>query len=403
MIISINGVDVTNNVILPTFKINRSEDFSKSCEFSLVLDTNEIKGGQELIVSKNSNILFGGIINNLRKKMLSDNLLSVDIKASGYEVLMTKRTIKVSYTDKHAGYIVSWIVDNILNSEGITSGNIENGIFFSEKSYYCSNVRDIIDEIAIASGFIWWIDNDKKLNFCQDKSYTNAIYDLDTDEENDNRLIDVEYPEYEEDMSKYANKIFLLGSLDEIEVFVIAENALEIARMNDIYGTGVYGKVIESSDIKTLDDAEDAARVELEKCSSEPIDMKFSTRQDGLDINQEINVNLPILGIINKVYVINNINITCYIDGENEILNYDINIRNIITLEGKPINNRKTWEDELKKFKNYTASSASSGVGGNIVEYNGYVYAPSYSSQNPIGKRIEIEELLSNSYRYILE
>lgn len=107
----------------------------------------------------------------------------------GQEWLAKKRVVAASFTNKTCGYVAQWLVDNILSQEGVTVGQIYDGLTPSTKLYpstalypggnvglipqivfgYCtvSDALDALVQQASAAGtpYYWAIDQFKQLWF----------------------------------------------------------------------------------------------------------------------------------------------------------------------------------------------------------------------------------------------
>lgn len=136
-------------------------------------------------------LAFSGYLYPPLKEVRPGRYLSLDHSLSciGQEWLAKKRVVAATFTNKTCGYIAQWLVDNILAEEGVTVGQIYDGLTPSTTLYpsltlypggnvglipqaifgYCT-VADALDQLvtqASAAGtpYYWAIDQYKQLWF----------------------------------------------------------------------------------------------------------------------------------------------------------------------------------------------------------------------------------------------
>ncbi len=368
MIVKINNIDITSYIITDTFELNKTDNFNKELKFNIDVINDNIQAGQEVIVEDGLNRLYGGIVGQIEKNIISPTKLSLSISTTNYESILARRTVNSAYTNKTAGFIVKSFLASSLAQEGITEGLVDDGILIPSISWTIRNIRDILDEIAEMSGFVWWIDDFKKLYFTASKTYTDCAFKYDVNGAVNN-LDNVEYPKFTEDLTQYANTVYLIGKLidGKTTVNVSAVNTDEILRMQSVHGgSGVYGKVVNLQNLSNTVDAEKAAQKILQDSSVRPIVITLQT-ESTVDINQKILINIPIIGVSNQTYVITQIKTRMKKDRTFIHALIIKNIIKIVEVEGvptpKPIEGRKTWVDEFKALKNTNKIDQNSGNG----------------------------------------
>uniref|UniRef100_A0A6M3IX09 Uncharacterized protein n=1 Tax=viral metagenome TaxID=1070528 RepID=A0A6M3IX09_9ZZZZ len=111
--------------------------------------------------------LFTGFIDYPTRQRIApdDNSLYWAIQCMDNSYLAEKRIAAESYTAQTAGFIVDDLFDKYLAEEGVTIGSIEAGPTIAEMIINYSQVSKAFDTLAARSGFIWRIDNAKKLWF----------------------------------------------------------------------------------------------------------------------------------------------------------------------------------------------------------------------------------------------
>jgi len=140
------------------------------------------KGQAVLIYDPNDVLIFGGVIDNPEtvRTAPSGELLH-PITCVDYHYFADKRLVAASYEDKTCGFIVDDIFDNYLAGEGVTIGNIDLGATLVQAVFNYGRVTDAYDALAEKAGFIWFIDENKKLYF-QARDTTAAPWTLTGDD-----------------------------------------------------------------------------------------------------------------------------------------------------------------------------------------------------------------------------
>jgi len=163
---------------------NRIEERSIANFTTIDLDgtASYTKGQPVLIYDPNGLLIFGGVIDNPEtvRTAPSGELLH-PISCVDYHYFADKRLVAASYEDKTCGFIVEDIFDNYLAEEGVTIGNIDLGATLVQAVFNYVRVTDAYDALAEKAGFIWFIDENKKLYF-QARDTTAAPWTLTGDD-----------------------------------------------------------------------------------------------------------------------------------------------------------------------------------------------------------------------------
>jgi hypothetical protein len=316
MTIEILGVDKTSLLIAGTLQINRRADHRNDCSFSLktTAATYLPQVGQDVKVMEGSTVLFGGIIKNIVKRRLGigtgdDTLLDVEISSDGYYGIPARRTPgQWSYNNKTCGYIVDDVVTRLLADEGVTAGTIEDGATLIEYDSSGFQAKDILDDMAAASGYKWYIDDDKALHFVAEDTIVDAPHDI----VEGGTFTDFRDVVVEDTLDNYRNKQFVVGGIgdDGHTIMITDEDTTEIAAQQAIeggasYSTGVYGNVIEDGNLETVEDAEIVAAEALKLYGAIPQTISFESRATDWDAGTRLKVNLQTFGIsTDKYYLI---------------------------------------------------------------------------------------------------
>lgn len=238
------------------------------------------------IVEINSN--FKGIINRIIKRIIKidydteNNILNeffeLDIEIIGFSNIPMRRTIYGRWDNCTCGDIVLELQQNFLSSEGITVGYIDSGKTLDAQIGYdadiAKSIKDIFNELAEMSGYIWYIDNDLKLYFVEGYptfEYTKEIskYSFCENTPNDTLKIMSNSFQLEKTGENYINKCFVIGGVDDdgytVKGSYDATLAISAKQNSDGYGTGHYGKVLINEHAYTEAEANSLAEQETEE------------------------------------------------------------------------------------------------------------------------------------------
>jgi len=141
-----------------------------------------IKGQHTEMYDTADEKIFGGVIDNPETiRVAPSGELYHPISCVDYHYFADKRLVAASYENKTCGFIVDDIFNNYLAEEGITIGNIDLGATLVQAVFNYVRVTDAYDALAEKAGFIWFIDENKKLYF-QARDTTPAPWTLTGDD-----------------------------------------------------------------------------------------------------------------------------------------------------------------------------------------------------------------------------
>ena len=123
--------------------------------------------GQEIIIhDEEMNVLFGGIIVESIATKLSyvttPSGLEHSITASDYHLLAEHRYFNDSYVTPTPHEVINDIL-GVLVEEGITEGEIQEGVAIENQLYPYVTCAEALNSICQRAGFVWWISEEKKL------------------------------------------------------------------------------------------------------------------------------------------------------------------------------------------------------------------------------------------------
>lgn len=263
--VKIEGVEVdANKIAFKSTKIKKSTKKKRNLTISLYYTASETVPleGMDIEVYEGVDLRFGGVIKTsapvaIDRSIGVNSLNMYKVTSDGYNSIPQRRTISASYTDKKAGDIVTDIITNILSQEGITTGTIEDGATFDYYDGVYKSTKEILDDMADASGFSWNINDQKQIDFIKDST---IVISSDTIKEDDADHFDF-MPK--RTLAKFRNKQFVEGATldDGTVVRYTAEDSANIATRAALENnSGVYGNVFRDSNIQSVADAEVVAK-----------------------------------------------------------------------------------------------------------------------------------------------
>lgn len=171
----IGGIDRTGFYIRNSLSIEDEINARTTASFDLVdtAGTFHPEPGQVVQIKDNSlNLVFSGFLEEPEEhRPLGTNILQYKITCVDNQAIADRRFVNESFVNQTAGAIVTNILTTILADEGVIAGNIQTGVTLALAVYPTIHVSQAFDELAEASGFAWWIDKDKKLNFVSRETF----------------------------------------------------------------------------------------------------------------------------------------------------------------------------------------------------------------------------------------
>ncbi|KXZ39488.1 hypothetical protein SAMN05661008_00326 [Alkalithermobacter thermoalcaliphilus JW-YL-7 = DSM 7308] len=334
----INDVDFTTQLKSESLRISREvKDYS--ADFTLILNSqqaSQIQITQDVeILGMFNKPLFGGLISNLSFEYIDEDNIFVEVQCTNYNIIPKRRTISARINQEpsnpnpeedtnRAGFWIRQYILPLLEEEGVTEGWIEAGVQLAEteiEEFNTKSLKEILDVMAEASGFIWYIDHRKKLYF---DSYISTA----TDHIEEDRIIkanaDFRNIRVNQDLSNYANKLFIIGGeyqgeeelppenlTEDDYIYFVKELSDEIVRMSAINGdSGVWGRVIEDANIKTLEYAEYLADNLLDQFGTPPIELEYETFKEIYVPGDYIYADIPMFGLNMDKFVVDSVEIS---------------------------------------------------------------------------------------------
>jgi hypothetical protein len=306
-------VDRTEYVKTNSLRLVKRNDRTSAFNVSFHAENDWIpQTGQDIQLRNGSTIVWGGTIKSVRRRMVYEtpacDTLIYDVYSEGYNHIPTRRTVAMTWDDTDAGTIVEYLRDVVLVDELIGAGTIESGISINEYDV-TDNVRAILDHLADASGYKWYIDDSRNLHFVAEDVVADAAHAL----VDDNGYQEYSEVELDEQMEEYRNKQFVVGGLDDdgMDAAAVIRNIGQIQSRMEIEGSsGVYGDVYNDSQIETDDDAHTTAVSRLRQWGSTvPARLSFRSLDTDWRPNTKLEVELETLAILPSYYLIEEVEI----------------------------------------------------------------------------------------------
>lgn len=312
----INSIDRTSWLQRPSAVIETRSDNKADAYFSLITTAANLGTDDGLIVGldvkikEDTTVLFGGVIKKINIIRYSPDLgntttIRVDVTCNDYNEIAARRVISGSFTSVDASDVVQEVLDNFNLTgfdDNVGTGTISTGASINTYSYNAKTAKDVLDEMAEASGYKWYIDFNKDLYFIEDDTITNSAHDL---VETAATFTDFYVRNVKVDNTDYVNKQWVLGTTDDTgaKVNVNAEDSTEIASRASIEGTsGVYGAIINATESQDSTDAQAIADNALKVYGKVPYYITFTSYTNDWIAGTKLKCNLPTMGISSDTY-----------------------------------------------------------------------------------------------------
>ncbi len=123
--------------------------------------------GEVVEIYNNDELVFAGSIDDLPEMMIegTTTLLYQNIPIVDFHQSADRKLVAESYENRTAGFIVKDILNKFLAEEGITEGEIQDGVVVQKAVFNYLTVSQCLDELSELTGFQWKINPDKTLDF----------------------------------------------------------------------------------------------------------------------------------------------------------------------------------------------------------------------------------------------
>jgi len=163
--------------------------------------------GSELIFKDGSDFLFGGFITKIDPIEHGEGSFFVyDVEASDYAWIFNNKIARKAYANQTLEYIVEDLLDTYVDSSyGFDTTNVQTGPTIESITFDHISIRKAFEKISKLTGYIWFVDYEKKL-FYQDKQ-TDTAQETITDTTENFQDITISY-----DTSQVRNRVIVIGA-----------------------------------------------------------------------------------------------------------------------------------------------------------------------------------------------
>jgi len=142
-----------------------------------LLTLSEINIGDSFVIEVDTVINFAGIVKDIEEFEEENGTLYYQLAITNNSAIADKRIVGETYENELAGDIFKDIRTNILATENVTVGTIQDGPSISKAIFNYIKVSDAFNRIKDLTGLVWEIDNDLKLNF-YDRATNSAAFSI---------------------------------------------------------------------------------------------------------------------------------------------------------------------------------------------------------------------------------
>ncbi len=274
--------------------------------FRATLHYNEIperlpKVGQEILLSENETLLWGGILVEAEQICHSTESFTMTLRGQGYEQILQRYCLPgIELEELSPSEATKLIFNTYLDpKDQLQLGTVEDGL--TQKfpyRFYPAKASSVFDHLAKENGFVWWIDKSKTFHMASALPRVEEALCIDLTQRKPNRLEDVQTFIYRSSTAECKNVQYVYNKLTNVEG--VSTKPLLALEMSYRFGSGQYGASAINSVVTNEEEAETVARQML---SANPGlgEIEFSTDSDAFVPGQIIDVIAPVCGIKTEV------------------------------------------------------------------------------------------------------
>lgn len=204
---------------LPYYKSNSAtikEALRKTNVMNMEIVTKSIatapQEGSEVVFKDGSRFLFGGYISKVDPTETGKGVFfNYKVEVSDYAYIFNSKIARRAYTNQTLNYIVTDLINTYVGtSYGFDLTNVQTGPTIATVSFDYVSVRSCFEKLAKLTGYVWYVDYEKKL-FWQTPT-TSAAPETVTDTSGNVETMNISY-----DTSQVRNSVTVIGSPDGVE------------------------------------------------------------------------------------------------------------------------------------------------------------------------------------------
>lgn len=183
ILLTVGGQDLSHLLTSRTLKVTDQVEERTVCRFHLADDEGlALEKGMQVHIRWLGARLFDGVIDDPTEDAINRGVLGWQVLCDDWTYLTDRRSISGGHTSTSVGAIVQHIVDNDLADDGVQQGTIQAGPDVSEVAYSWTPATKVLDLLAEAAGFTWYLDGLKRLHF-HARGATTAPWSLDSQDD----------------------------------------------------------------------------------------------------------------------------------------------------------------------------------------------------------------------------
>ncbi len=177
--------------------------------------SNAPQEGSEIVFKDGSRFLFGGFISRVQPlETGKGQLFNFEVEASDYAYIFNSKIARRAYTNQTLAYIVTDLMGEYVDaSYGFDLTNVQTGPIVESISFNHISIRACFEKLAKTTGFVWWVDYEKKLYF--QTNTTSTAPETVTDSSGNISSVDIAY-----DTSQVRNSVIVIGNSEGVESLV---------------------------------------------------------------------------------------------------------------------------------------------------------------------------------------
>jgi hypothetical protein len=169
-VVSIAGTDRTSKIVVGSFRkrdvLNQQVD---NCSFKTRrtgADTYAPAIGNAVIVTRNSAVIFGGVILRITENVEAAKIVEYEVECADYSQYLKRQLVTERYTNTTIAAIVADLVTNYTAAtDGITRVSTTSTFPIESISFNRLSVADCLQKLADATSHVWYVDYAKDIHF----------------------------------------------------------------------------------------------------------------------------------------------------------------------------------------------------------------------------------------------
>ena len=164
--VEISGMSMKGHQLLNSLSIDFELGRQGSAQFSLKNIPFSPEIGSPVRILYYNEVLFVGAVD--RVKMASNNMQSFvryDFECTDNSYLLFRKKLTFTLNNLSVSSIANSVIGFALQGDGITLGTVDNNVNVPSASANSTSVFEFLNGVAVSTGTVFFIDQDKRLNF----------------------------------------------------------------------------------------------------------------------------------------------------------------------------------------------------------------------------------------------